>query len=622
MARKPLSMAKKVLPGRISCCAAFTLVSALGLVSFLLLCTFVSVGDYIPRVQLGTSIYPHFLIGEDGVLEEPFPEAPILDAPSLIEAIRKATTEALNGEPEVEFSEAERKEWQEKNKCSSRVGLEPLYKRRKFVRHVERNAKWDAILQEYTKLHRTCIQKYGDDLTNIFLSKNSTPGCKFVVAGGPWWAGLGNKILPTVAVLLYAVLTQRVLLVTRASLLPEIICEPFEGSSWRVDPGERFTPVETHDNLWTSPEKFEQELDSVSTGLNWAYHHKSSLFAVRVAGWCHPVKRFFCDREQRIYTKVPWQYFTSCLYFLPKLFAIPMFRTVLEDIFPDRMAVTHLVRSTMLPSDTVWKRVLQTNRMYLEPADRRVGIQIRYRNGETQFNQLHTTINTKFMQCAWKNGILPDVNNPKPTTLVQSRVSTTVGSRSVVDDVDNQAINNTSTTNSNTAVSHELRPAAISILVTSLFPDLHDHLTDLYNRNPPLSGEVIGVVQLTRSSVQGSGVEEDNQALAEVISLSLSDHLFVSPLSTFGGLAQAYGALTPWFLEFRDNSNLYPCTRGHTVDPCYQDPDFSYFCPHDRSKFNFTGRNFTDIVPYIQKCPSIDTPNGLQLVTTPLEDIV
>jgi xyloglucan fucosyltransferase len=570
MARKPLSMAKKVLPGRISCCAAFTLVSALGLVSFLLLCTFVSVGDYIPRVQLGTSIYPHFLIGEDGVLEEPFPEAPILDAPSLIEAIRKATTEALNGEPEVEFSEAERKEWQEKNKCSSRVGLEPLYKRRKFVRHVERNAKWDAILEEYTKLHRTCIQKYGDDLTNIFLSKNSTPGCKFVVAGGPWWAGLGNKILPTVAVLLYAVLTQRVLLVTRASLLPEVICEPFEGSSWRVD----------------------------------------------------PVKRFFCDREQRIYTKVPWQYFTSCLYFLPKLFAIPMFRTVLEDIFPDRMAVTHLVRSTMLPSDTVWKRVLQTNRMYLEPADRRVGIQIRYRNGETQFNQLHTTINTKFMQCAWKNGILPDVNNPKPTTLVQSRVSTTVGSRNVVDDVDNQAINNTSTTNSNTAVSHELRPAAISILVTSLFPDLHDHLTELYNRNPPSSGEVIGVVQLTRSSVQGSGVEEDNQALAEVISLSLSDHLFVSPLSTFGGLAQAYGALTPWFLEFRDNSNLYPCTRGHTVDPCYQDPDFSYFCPHDRSKFNFTGRNFTDIVPYIQKCPSIDTPNGLQLVTTPLEDIV
>ncbi|CAM6034972.1 unnamed protein product [Sphagnum compactum] len=617
MARRSPVMNKK---GRFSCCRLLTLVTIFGLASFLLLCSFISLQDYIPHVP-NTSIYSHFLIPEElaVVEEEPILEEPILDVPALIEAIRQAKTKALGGETtQVEFSEDEKEEWQYKNPCRSRIELEPFYERRKFVRHLRPNTKWNAVLKEYSELHRTCIRKFGGDLTNIFLNRNNAHGCKFAVAGGPEWAGLGNKILPTVSVLLYAVLTQRVLLVTKGSLLADIMCEPFEGSSWRIDPDERFTPIESHYEFWNSYETLEEELDNITTHRA---HERSSLYAVGVAGWCQPVKRFFCDQEQSFYTEVPWLYFTSCLYFLPKLFAIPMFQPVLEDLFPDRMVATHLVRSTMLPSDEVWSRVLRADHVYLETADRRVGIQIRYRNGETQFGQLHTMVNSKLMQCAWSHGILPDVNNnPNPIQLVESS-TTTAG----ISPTENQVLHSKHSSSANSlqtsADSRQLRPPVTSIFITSLFSDLYDHLTQLYNRNLPPSGEHIGIIQLTHSNIQGTGVEEDIQALAEVMCLSFSDHLLVSPLSTFGGLAQAYGALTPWFLEFREDSNLPPCVRGHTVDPCYQDPEFAYFCPHDRSKFKLTRRNITVFVPYIHKCPSTDTPNGLQLITTPRLDI-
>lgn len=516
------------------------------------------------------------------------------DVPALIEAIRKATERAGG---DADFQEADRERWHKRNPCKSRTELEPFYTRRRFVKHVSPNPKWEIVLSEYEKLHRTCIRKVGFNVDEYFLVRNHSTGCKFVVAGGPIWAGLGNKVLPTIAVLVYAVLTQRVLLVPNASLLPKLICEPFEGSSWGIDTKERYTPVETHENLWTPYKEFEEMVDMVSSGKIDVGSNGTKIYGVRAANWCQPVARFFCDVEQAFYNQIPWIYFTSCVNFLPKLFAIPAFRPVLEDLFPDNMATIHLVRSIMKPSDSVWERVVNVDKMYLKSADRRLGVQIRYRESKPQFERYHDMVNRNVLGCALRSGILPSVNGSTNLFSLPPRITLNGDS-----DVDS---------------SHPLPTKITSVFITSLFSSLRDHLSNLYHRNPPKSGDVVGIYQLSQGAIQGFGLEEDTQALSEILCLSFSDDLFVTPLSTFGGLAQAYGALTPYFIEYRDDSTLPPCERGQTMDPCYQDPQKTYTCPHDP---DLDGRVISDVIPYIVDCPVIDVPNGLQMMTRDLTD--
>lgn len=470
-----------------------------------------------------------------------------------------------------------------KHPCRSRTELEPLYKRRKFVNHVKRNPKWEAVLKEYEVLHRTCMEKIDWDATKYFLARNDSTGCKFAVAGHPGWAGLGNKVLPTLAVLLYAVLTQRVLLVPATSRLPVIMCEPFQGSSWGVDPEQLFTPSENHENVWRPFSEFVSLVDTtVAQGYLDRTQNPKKPYSIRTATWCQPEPRFFCNMEQEILqTEVPWLYFTSCILFMPKLFTIPAFRPVLHDLFPDRMATTHMIRTVMLPADPVWARVRSVERMYFHHADRRVGVQVRYRDLQPQFDTLHNIINSRVLQCAWNHNMLP-LFNTSPSTSDPDAPST-----------------------------------ATTILVTSLFPDLRDYLSELYHRNPPPTGDTVGIFQLSKGEVQKFGVEEDTQALTEVICLSFSDNLLVTPLSTFGGMAQAYGALKPYFLEYRSENNLPPCEQGYSIDPCNQDPEMVYICPHDR---RVDGKQITDVVRSIRPCPAIDTLHGVQLVTIDHDD--
>lgn len=537
-------------------CGLVILVCALGLTTLLL---FGLEHNHIRFLSHMSGIYP-----QDGASRKAR-EYQISNVPELIKAIKQATARVQPSE----FSELDRAAWKKKHPCKSRTELEPFYTRRKFVKHVKANHKWAAVLREYTKLHRACLQKIDFNATKYFLAKNDSSGCQFVVAGAPGWAGLGNKVLPTLAVLLYAVLTQRILLVPASKLLPDIMCEPFEGSAWGIDPENQFTPSEEHEDMWRPFSEFETLID---TSIAQRTLNPKEIYGVRVAHWCQPVPRFYCNMEQAfLQTEVPWIYFSSCIHFMPKLFAIPAFQPVLEDLFPDRMATTHMIRTVMLPADAVWTRVKSVDRMYLEHADRRVGVQIRYRDVEPQFQKIHDKVNANVLQCAWRHGILPLVNK----TTAPSRTKS-------------------------------------SVFVASLFPDLRDLLSDLYHRNPPRSGDAVGIYQLSHGAIQKFGLEEDTQALSEVLCLSFSDDLLVTPISTFGEMAQAYGALKPYYLEYRNDSGLPPCERGFTTEPCHQDPAMNYTCPHDA---RVDGKPITALVSSVRVCPAIDTASGLQLVT-------
>lgn len=160
-----------------------------------------------------------------------------------------------------------------------------------------------------------------------------------------------------------------------------------------------------------------------------------------------------------------------------------------------------------------------------------------------------------------------------------------------------------------TSTSQQHEPTT-TIFVASLTSDLREHLRGVYNRSTSLFPN-LEFQQLSNEKQQRFGPEVYDQVLVEVLWLSLSHTLLVSPQSTFGGLAQAYGALTPWFIESRDDVAT-PCQYAQTVDNCYQIPDQSYRCPYDTHLP--MGKAIGEVVPYIKLCLAIDNYRGLQLV--------
>lgn len=170
----------------------------------------------------------------------------------LIAKLAATTKKAANGRNASElFSPSAQFLWHKQHPCASRHEIYALYESRKSTHDTEANPKWNKVLKEYTKLHRTCVARMGD-IDEFFLKRKHIDGCKFVVAGVSVGSGIGNKALSIVSALVYAVLTQRVLLVPRVTAVPDAFCEPFEGSSWTVDSEK----VGTIRNIFSFPEFF------------------------------------------------------------------------------------------------------------------------------------------------------------------------------------------------------------------------------------------------------------------------------------------------------------------------------------------------------------------------------
>lgn len=90
-------------------------------------------------------------------------------------------------------------------------------------------------LRNYEELHRRCgpgTQPYNEALKQLRShQKTAAPTeCNYVV----WiaFSGLGNRILTVASAFLYALLTNRVLLVDPGTAMTELFCEPFPGTSW------------------------------------------------------------------------------------------------------------------------------------------------------------------------------------------------------------------------------------------------------------------------------------------------------------------------------------------------------------------------------------------------------
>jgi hypothetical protein len=219
--------------------------------------------------------------GSSGNIDAHTFEPPVRD---LIKALQDTTRRALEraaaGRQKQEldffFSEEQRRVWREQNPCKSRVELLSLYAQ--LGKAVTPNPQWDAVLREYSAMHRVCTRAAGN-LTEYFRSRNESTGCKFVVASVH--NGLGNKVLHLTSTFLYAVVTQRVMVIPSHTSVPDVMCEPFEGSSWRIDYALENEPG------WKSPNDFFRNVDTAMAG-NDSY----SFYATKVDNWEKPESRY------------------------------------------------------------------------------------------------------------------------------------------------------------------------------------------------------------------------------------------------------------------------------------------------------------------------------------------
>ncbi|VAH39535.1 unnamed protein product [Triticum turgidum subsp. durum] len=241
-------------------------------------------------------------------------------------------------------------------------------------------------------------------------SSNSTSSsdteCSYII-----WTpveGLGNRILSTASAFLYALLTDRVLLVHHpADDLNDMFCEPFPGSNttW-VLPEEGFPiqgikglNVRTRESLGNALGRGEGSRDPPAP---WLYVHLQTDYKP-------DDRRFFCDDGQETLRGVRWLVLRSDNYVVPGLFFLRRYEEELVRLFPRRDTVFHhLGRYLFHPSNTVWGMATRYYSSYLAPAEERVGVQVR------EFKYARISADERYKQiisCASRESLLPAVEN-------------------------------------------------------------------------------------------------------------------------------------------------------------------------------------------------------------------
>ncbi|TVU12084.1 hypothetical protein EJB05_45711, partial [Eragrostis curvula] len=397
-----------------------------------------------------------------------------------------------------------------------------------------------------------------------------SPECKYLVSIS--YSGLGNRILAAAAAFLYALLTDRVLLVDPSNEMGELFCEPFPGTTWLLPPG---FPLTSYTNF---------SLDTVESYGNMLKNKVVRTDAGDVPAAQLPVyayihlnhdatqddKFFYCDEDQKLLRDIPWLVFRTDNYIVPGLLLDRGFQEEFARLFPEPDTVFHHVgRYLFHPSNHVWGLITRYYDAYLATAQHRVGIQVRVFGALPDSPALLEQIT----KCTKKHGVLPEVLNGTEHKMPgPSRKSK-------------------------------------AVLVTSLKSWYSEKLKSMYWEQAAVTGEAVSVHQPSHEEFQQFGAKShDTKAWAEIYLLSLTDTLVTTAWSTFGYVAQGLGGLRPWVMYKPENDSVVtdpPCGQDMSMDPCFHAPPF-YDC---RLKH---GADTGKIVPQVKHC--IDMSWGLKLV--------
>ncbi|KAM3269122.1 galactoside 2-alpha-L-fucosyltransferase-like [Capsicum chacoense] len=424
-------------------------------------------------------------------------------------------------------------------------------------------------LRRYEALHKQCGPYTGLYNRTVDLIKSGeyssdSSVCNYVV----WisYSGLGNKILTLTSAFLYALLTNRILLVDPRVNLSDLFCEPFPEVSWLLPPD---FPIIDQFNSFNkkSPHSYgymvRNNVTQNSRKPSFLYLHLSHDFDVQD-------KLFFCDTDQTFLHKVPWLLVKSNNYYVPALFLIPSFEQELNNLFPEKETVFHFLgRYLFHPTNSVWGLITRYYQAYLAQADEKIGIQIRLFNfGAGDFKYVLNQI----LACTTKENLLPQVNLNEPIVNSSGKTKT------------------------------------VSVLMTSLSPRYFEEIRNMYWENPTVTGEIVSVFQPSNEERQQTEkLMHDRKAWAEMYLLSLTDKLVTTAWSTFGYVAHSLGGLKPWILYKFKSGTVHdpPCFRAVSLEPCYHSPPY-YDCKKKTESFNSV-----NIVPHVRHCE--DNSLGLKL---------
>lgn len=430
-------------------------------------------------------------------------------------------------------------------------------------------------LRNYEDLHKRCgpyTESYNRTVQQLksgnIISSTYSSECKYVV----WisYSGLGNRILTIASAFLYAILTNRVLLIDPGKDMPDLFCEPFPETSWllptdfplmsKFDLFDKKTP-----NSYGNMQK--QNLLNTSAELIPSY-----LYLHLAHDYDDHDKSFFCDQDQVLMSKVPWLVMKSNNYFVPSLFLSPSFDHELSRLFPHKTTVFHhLSRYLFHPSNQVWGLITRYYRAYLEKADERIGIQVRvFESNPGPYQDVMDQI----LACILKQKLLPEIDQ-KESPVPQSK---------------------------------KPKPKSKAVLVTSLSSGYFENLRNMYWEHPTVTGDVIGVYQPSHEEFQQTEKQlHERKAWAEMYLLSLTDVLVTSAWSTFGYVAQGLGGLKPWVL-FKSENHITPnpaCRQVISMEPCFHAPPF-FDCKTKK------GADTGNTVPHVRHCE--DMSWGLKVV--------
>ncbi|CAA6668928.1 unnamed protein product [Spirodela intermedia] len=257
-------------------------------------------------------------------------------------------------------------------------------------------------LRRYEALHKSCGPQTEAFEKSMLLLKNPHGGpsrCKYLV-----WTpenGLGNRMLSLASTFLYALLSDRVLLIDRGKDLDSLFCEPFPGSSWLLPPDFplKFRAIFNK----THPHRFGNMLRSRS--ISDDVPQPAMVYAHLSHDYDDQDKRFYCEADQMLLHEVPWMVLRSDQYFVPALFLLPSFERRLHQLFPQKEAIFHhLGRYLFHPSNPVWDLIISYFEANLAGATETLGIQLRIYGSE---NPIINLVTRQILNCTWGEKLLP-----------------------------------------------------------------------------------------------------------------------------------------------------------------------------------------------------------------------
>ncbi|CAO2040574.1 unnamed protein product [Urochloa humidicola] len=397
-------------------------------------------------------------------------------------------------------------------------------------------------------------------------------------------AGLGNRMLEITSAFLYALLTNRILLVDRYMEIGDLFCEPFHGTSWLV-PSD--FPLNYDEFTQRSPESYgnmlQNKVAADNTDLSLAGTRPRYVYLHLDGTYGFHDKLFFCEDDQRFLQGVRWLIMRTDMYFVPSLFLIPAFQDELGRLFPEKDTVFHhLGRYLFHPTNDIWYTVTRYYRSYLAKAEKRVGIQIRIyeTTGILQRNGPFPHILNQILSCAQNEKLLPEIGMAAGAAETQNKEPAA------------QTQNN----------------RTIAVITTCLSSWYSDQIQRKYNEHPTVDGTTVEVHQPSSEEYQRSRNKKHNKkALAEIYLLSMTDELITSGFSTFGYAAQGLAGLKPWIM-FRSENHAVPeppCSRVMSIEPCFHNAP-SYDCKAKRDT------DLGKVVPYVKHCEDVSW--GLKIV--------